>query len=69
MHLINNVERKKKSTGATKGICGAKRMKCCRPNVNELIHNLKRSLLWFEGDDEPMWYLSQKLIDDNIMEW
>lgn len=55
-------------------------MKCCRPNVNELIQNLKRSLLWlndekmrklsqFEGDGEHMWYLSQKLIDDNIMEW
>lgn len=74
MHLINNDERKQKSTVAIN------RMKCCRPNANEMINNLKRSLFWlnnekmnnvsqFGSDSEHMWYLSQKLIDDNIMEW
>lgn len=71
-HLINN----KKSTGAN--ICCEKRMKCCRPKVDELVHNLMRSLLWssesnklshLENEYEKVRQLSQKLFDENIIEW
>lgn len=48
--------------------------KFCRPSTQQLLHNLKQSLLWsnlsMENNCHKMiWCMSQNLLDSTLVEW